>query len=104
MSEGLKNPAPAEGVQVNFRSELRCVDDRDIDIWMEKDKGAVKVRRGYADDCERMLVQLDDAADGAAVILKTSVLVRIAENDVWSAVGALLIGGMNQPTEIRLNA
>jgi len=51
-----------------------------------------------------MLVQLDDAADDAAIILKTSVPVGVAEHDVGSAVWAMLVRGMNEAAEIGLNA
>lgn len=71
---------------------------------MEKHPGPIKLRGRDADDSKRMFVQLDDAADNASIILKTSVPIRIAEHDIWSAMGAMLIGGMNEPAEIRLKA
>jgi len=51
-----------------------------------------------------MLVQLNDSPDDAGISLKTSVPICMAEHDIGSAVGAMLIGGMNEPTEIRVKA
>ena len=63
-----------------------------------------KLRRRHADDGKRMLVQLDHAAHHAAIILKMAVPIRVHEHDIRSAVGAVLIGGVEETAKIRLNA
>jgi hypothetical protein len=93
MSECLKNPTLGARVQVHFPIDLRRVDDGHKQIGIEEDQGAMKFRRCHTDDGKGMLVQLDDAADDAAIILKTSVPVGVTEHDVGSAVGAMLVQG-----------
>ena len=51
-----------------------------------------------------MLVQLNNAAHHAAIILKMAVPIRVGEHDIWSAVGAMLIGSVEETAKIRLNA
>src|SRR6202030_4862129 len=55
-------------------------------------------------DGERMLVQLDRAADHAAIILKMAVPIRVGKHDIRSAVWAALVGCVNETAKIRLNA
>ena len=51
-----------------------------------------------------MLVQLNDAAHDAGIILKMAVPIRISEHDVGSAVWTMLIGGVKEAAKIGLNA
>ena len=51
-----------------------------------------------------MLVQLNDTAHHAAVILKVAVPIRVGEDYVRSAVRAMLIGEVEEAAEIGLNA
>ena len=60
--------------------------------------------RRYADDGERILVELNRAAQHAAVILKTGVPIRVTEHDIRSAVGTVLIGIVKKTANIRPNA
>src|SRR5262249_42545694 len=73
------------------------------EIGREKQERPVKPRLGYTDDGERMLVQLDDTAYNATIILKTTVPKRVREHHVRSAVRAMLIRRVNEPAEMRLN-
>ncbi len=50
-----------------------------------------------------MFVQLNDAAHYAAVILKMAVPIGVRQNDIRSAVWAMLIRGVNESAKIRLN-
>src|SRR5262249_3926663 len=104
MSEGLKNPALAARVQINLAIDLPRVDDGHIKWCMEAHQGGVKFRWGHTDNGKRMLVELDDTAHDAAIILKMSVPIRVAEDDIRSAVGAMLIGRLNEAAEIGLKA
>ena len=51
-----------------------------------------------------MLVHLNSTAKHAAIILKMGVPIPVAEHDKRSAVGAMLIGGVEETAKIRLNA
>src|SRR6266404_9476876 len=64
----------------------------------------MEVRRGYTDDREGMLVELNCTSHYATIILKTGVPIPIAEDDIGSTVGAMLIGGVEDAAKIRLNA
>ena len=64
----------------------------------------MELRRGYTDDREGMLVELNCTSHYAAIILKTGVPIPIAEHDIWSTVGAMLIGGVEDAAKLRLNA
>ncbi len=51
-----------------------------------------------------MLAQLNGTAHYAAVILKVAVPIRPGEHDIGSAVGAMLVGAMEEAAKVRLNA
>jgi len=51
-----------------------------------------------------MLVHLNHATDHGAIILKMAVPKGVGEHDIGSAVGAMLIGCVEEAAEIRLNA
>src|SRR6266436_508558 len=64
----------------------------------------MELGRGYTDDREGMLVELNCTSHYATIILKTGVPIPIAEHDIWSTVGTMLIGGVEDAAKIRLNA
>ena len=84
--------------------DLLLVDDGSKETRIEKHESPAEARRCHTDDGVGMLVHLSNAADDAAVILKMSVPIVVAKNDVRSAVGAMLIGGMEETAEVRLKA
>ena len=49
-------------------------------------------------------VQLNDPAHHARIALKMALPIGIAEHDVGSAVGTVLIGAMEEAAQIRLNS
>lgn len=51
----------------------------------------------------RMLVQSNDAADDRRIVLKMRMPVAVTQHDVGHAVGAMLVGGMEKPAQVRLN-
>ena len=51
-----------------------------------------------------MLVHLDNTAHHAAIVLKMAVPIGITDHQIRSAVGAMLIGGVEEAAKIRLNA
>ena len=50
-----------------------------------------------------MLVQLNDAAHDATIIVKVAVPICMTEHDIRSAVRAMLIGRVKETAEIWLN-
>src|SRR5260221_171767 len=104
MSHGHKNPAFAARVELVRPLDLLLVDDGSKETGIEKHESSAEARRRHTDDGVGMLVHLSNAADDAAVILKMSMPIVVAKNDVRSAVGAMLIGGMEETAEVRVNA
>jgi hypothetical protein len=51
----------------------------------------------YPDDGVRMLVQLNDAADHPAIIVKIAVPIRVGEDNIRSAARTMLVRRMNAP-------
>ena len=99
-----KNPALAARVQVVLPLHLLLVDQGNKETRIEKHESAVESGRRHANDGVGMLVHLSNTAHDTAVVLKTSVPIVVAENDVGGAVGAVLIGGVKETTERRLKA
>src|SRR6266566_4138950 len=64
----------------------------------------MELRRGYTHDGEGMLIELNRSSHYARIILKTGVPIPIAEHDIWSTVGTMLIGGVEDAAKVRLNA
>src|SRR5438552_14725735 len=69
MSHGHKNPAVAARVQVIYALDLLLVHDGHKETRIEKHQGAVEAGRRYTDDGKGLLVDLDNAAYHAAIIL-----------------------------------
>jgi hypothetical protein len=51
-----------------------------------------------------MLVDLDNAAHNAAIILKVAVPICVTDDEVRRAVRAVLIGTVEEAAKVRLNA
>ena len=90
-------------IQLIVAVHLLAIHNRHKEIGREKDQSPAKLRRGYADDRERMFVDLNHSAQYAAIILEMGVPIRIAEHDVRSAVETVLIRGVKKTAEIRMN-
>jgi hypothetical protein len=50
-----------------------------------------------------MFIDLNDATDHAAIILKVAVPICVTDDEIGSAVGAVLIGNVEKSAEIRPN-
>src|ERR1700690_539941 len=50
-----------------------------------------------------MIVEPDNTAHRARVVLKMGMPIGVCEHDIRRAVGAVLIGGMEETAKIRLN-
>src|ERR1700675_2405925 len=83
---------------------LLLVDDRHPEIGKDKQQSSPELRRCYAQDSKRMLVQLNRTAHHAAIILKMAMPKHVGEHDIRSAVWTLLIGAMEETAKIRVNA
>ena len=83
--------------------QLLLVHDRHKQIRMEHHQRSMKFRRRHADNRKRMLVHLNCTAHHSMIIMEMSVPVRIAENDIRSAVRPVLIGGVEDTPNMRLN-
>src|SRR5215471_20936311 len=103
MAHHRKNPALVAQVQVVLALHLLLVHHRHIKIGMAKHERAVEVRRCYAEDGKRILVDVDRAAHYAWIIMKMGVPVRITQHDVRRAVGAMLIASVEEMAKMRLN-
>ena len=73
------------------------------EVGIEEDQGSAEVGRGDAEDGERVLVDLDDAANDVAIVLKMGVPVRPRDHQIRSAVRAVLIGDGEEAAEEGLN-
>ena len=82
---------------------LFLVNDRHKEIRRENQNTTAEPGRRHADDRKRMLVELDRAAHHVAVILKMAMPVGVGEHDIRSAVRSVLIGGVDDAPEVRLN-
>src|ERR1700676_1029576 len=104
MSERLKNPmgVPARA-EDGVPGHLLFIDDRDKEIGRDKYQSPVEIGRRYTDNGKRMLIELDNLAYHAAVILKTAVPVGVGKDNIRSAIAAVLIGGVEDATKIRLS-
>ena len=82
---------------------LLLIDDWHKEIGRKNQYTPAEPRRRYTNDCERMLVELNNTAHHAAVILKMVVPIGVGEHDVGRAVRTMLIGCVDDSTEVRLN-
>src|SRR5579859_3717469 len=88
MSERLKDRVLVTARGLDIPSiDLLLIDDRHEKFRRNEAHRAAKLRRRDADDCEGMLVELDDPADDVAIVVKTAVPVGITENKIRRAVG-----------------
>src|SRR5215469_18872350 len=83
--------------------DLLLVDNRHKQVRMDNQEGPMKAGRSHAEYGKRMLVDLNRTAHNAAIVLKMSVPKAVAEDDVRSAVGTMLIGGVEEVSKIGLN-
>src|SRR5579871_5180257 len=98
------NPGDIAGVQDIPAIDLLLVDHGKKDIGICEQESPVELRWSHADDRERMLVDLNDAAHDRAVVLKTGVPAGVADHKVGRAVGTALIGGVEKTAQEGLNA
>jgi len=104
VSENLEDPPVAAAIQLAQATHLFMVDEGHEEVGSEEQESAVEAGRRDADDGEGVLVEPNDAADDAGIVVETAVPETVAEGDVGSAVGAVFVRAMNEAAQIRLNA
>src|SRR5579872_1836964 len=104
MSENLENSMGGSPF-IQYRSgvHLCLIDDRHVEIGRTEYQRSDKTWRCYTDDRERAPVQADDSTDNGAIVVETAVPIRIAQNEIGGAVGAMFIGAVKEAAEMRLN-
>src|SRR5580704_4814991 len=80
------------------------VHDGHEDIRSEKQDGPLEPRRRHAKNGDWMLVEPNNAAHHAAIILKMAVPICVGEYDIRRAVWAVLIGSVEETAKVRLHA
>ena len=103
MSDDHKNPTASAIVQVIRSIYLLVVHHGDKEIGRDEHDGPAKLRRRYAEDGKRMLVQLNRTAHDATIIVKVAVPICITEDDIRIAIRTMLIGKVEETAEVRLN-
>ena len=104
MSEYFKNPASITAIVWIASAHFFLIDNRQEEIGRDEKQGSLEPGWRYADDCVWMLVDLNGAAHCGSITLETGVPIRVCEHDVGHAVRPVLIGGMEESAEIRMNA
>jgi hypothetical protein len=90
-------------VQVR-RAHLLLVHDRHKEIRSKEHDRSLELRRRHADDGERVLIELNDAADSAWIVVEPGVPICMGEHNIRSAVGAVLVGCVKQTAKVGVNA
>src|ERR1700674_1241982 len=87
----------------SFRSFAPVVHHGHKEVRRDEHYSPAKLRRRYADDGKRMLVQLNRTAHYATIIVKMAVPICVTEHDIRSAVRTMIIGKVEEAAEVRLN-
>src|SRR6202041_2022399 len=69
-----------------------------------KQHGPLESGRRHAKDGEWMLVEPNNTAHHAAIILKMAMPICVGEHDIRRAVWAMLIGSVEEAAKVRLHA
>ena len=103
VSDHLEQPVRAPRVQPARARDLFFVDDRHERLGTEEHHRPVEVRRCDPKNRIRMFVEPDHASHHSGIVLKVGVPVRVAEHQVRRAVRTVLVGGVKEAAQIRLN-
>src|ERR1700730_9520753 len=103
MTQYRTDPTVSAIVQEIRAVGLLLLNDWHKEIGRENQNTPAESRRRYANDGERMIVQLNNTADHAAIILEMAVPIGVGEHDIGSAVWAMLIGWADHSAEVGLN-
>src|SRR5215469_10811129 len=98
---GEMRPAPIDWIP---SAQLGQVHKRRPQIGRKKQLRAPKARGRNAHDGERMLVDLDSPAHHGAIAVEMSAPVIVAQDNEGYAVLPMLVGTMDKPPKVRLNA
>src|SRR5438270_5444513 len=103
MPEDKVNPMTSPCIQKIVVASLFLTHDGHEKVGGKTYKNTDESRRCYSDDGKRVLIELDHTANHATIVAKTCVPVRIAQHHIGSAVGAMLVGGVEQTAKIWLD-
>src|ERR1700733_12728495 len=85
-------------------SQLRQVHQGSPQGRREEKLSAAEAGRRNAQNRVGMLVDLDGVAYHRGIVVKVAVPIGVAQNDIRHAVLSMLIGAMEEPAKIRLDA
>src|SRR5580658_1948222 len=103
MSHGLEDRMFGKARAQAVHAQLFLIDDGHEEVGRDERDRSLKTGRRHTDDGVRMLVEADLTADDARIALEAGVPISVSENDIRGAVGAALIGGMEEAAEIGMN-
>src|SRR5438270_8132571 len=87
-----------------FSLHLLMINHGDKKVGSGKQQRAVELGRRHANHGERSRIQLNFPPHHSAVALKMLLPIRIAQHNVGSAVGSMLVCGAKETAKIWLNA
>src|SRR5271168_4907630 len=102
MFQQFKDPPLPAHIHEILSLDLLRIDHGDKEVGRVKQQCPAKLSRRYAQDGKRMLVQPNDAADNPQIALEMGAPIRVAEHYIWSAVRAVLVGGVKETAKARL--
>src|SRR6267154_2280067 len=91
-------------VSARVQETLVLVNDRNKESSRENQYSPAERGRRYPDYGKRMLVELENTPHHAEVTLKMALPISVGEHNIGSAVRAMLVGSMDDPAKVRLNA
>src|SRR5712691_2168770 len=91
-------------VSARVQETLVLANDGHKEIGRENQYSPAEPGRRYPDDGKRMPVELENTAYHPEVTLKTAVPISVGEHNIGSAVRAMLVGCMDDPAKVGLNA
>src|SRR5579872_2972140 len=94
MSERFKDAVNVAAILRIRPTRLLLIHDGHKKIGRDKQHGSAEVRRRDADYSERMLVDLNHAAEHAGIVLKPAMPISVGQNHIGQAVAAVLVGGV----------
>src|SRR5579862_4601576 len=84
--------------------DLLFVDHGNPEVGPEEELRAVESAGRHANDRERMLIEIDSYANDARIGIEVRPPEGVAQHDVWSGVGTLLVARVKEAAERGLHA
>src|SRR5579864_6254543 len=103
MPQRHKEEAVSARIQQIDTFQLLLVNGRGPKVRQDELESSLELRRRDTKNGEGMLVQSNRAAHHPGIVLKVSMPICVAENQIWSAVGTVLVSAPEETANIRLN-